>query len=107
MDKTVTMQLKTIFTASAAVALAITGWQISNTETSSDSMSYTPRVDESTAQAPDGAWEIQQMLLGDIETGEMNVEGLRDLQAEVSRFGAQQAIDGRATDHYWNEMGTR
>ena len=105
MDKTVTMQLKTIFTASAAVALAITGWQISNTETSSDSMTYTPRVDESTAQAPDGAWEIQQMLLGDIETGEMNVEGLRDLQAEVSRFGVQQAIDGRATDHYWNEMG--
>jgi hypothetical protein len=99
------MQLKTIFTASAAVALALIGKQISNTETTADSLDYTPRLEQSTAQAPDGAWEIQKKLLGDIETGEINAEGLRDLQYEVSRFAAQQAIDGRATDHYWNEMG--
>lgn len=105
MDKTVTMQLKTIFTASAAVALALTGWQISNADTSANALDYTPRVEEAKSQAPDGAWEIQQKMLGDIETGEINSEGLRELRGEVTRFAAQQSLDGRATDHYWNEMG--
>lgn len=105
MDKTVTMQLKTIFTASAAVALALTGWQISNADTSANALDYTPRVEEAKSQAPDGAWEIQQKMLGDIETGEFNSEGLRELRGEVTRFAAQQSLDGRATNHYWNEMG--
>jgi len=105
LDKTVTMQLKTIFTASAAVALALTGWQISNADTSANALDYTPRVEEAKSQAPDGAWEIQQKMLGDIETGEINSEGLRELRGEVTRFAAQQSLDGRATDHYWNEMG--
>ncbi|MDB4493903.1 T9SS type A sorting domain-containing protein [Flavobacteriales bacterium] len=99
------MQLKTIFTASAAVALALTGWQISNADTSANALDYTPRVEEAKSQAPDGAWEIQQKMLGDIETGEINSEGLRELRGEVTRFAAQQSLDGRATDHYWNEMG--
>ena len=99
------MQLKTIFTASAAVALALTGWQISNADTAANALDYTPRVEEAKSQAPDGAWEIQQKMLGDIETGEINSEGLRELRGEVTRFAAQQSLDGRATDHYWNEMG--
>ena len=80
------MQLKTIFTASAAVALALTGWQISNADTSANALDYTPRVEEAKSQAPDGAWEIQQKMLGDIETGEINSEGLRELRGEVTRF---------------------
>lgn len=99
------MQLKTIFTASAAVALALTGWQINNTQNSDEALGYAPRTASTEAQAPDGAWEIQQKLLGDIETGEINEEGLRELRGEVVRFAAQQSLDGRATDHYWNEMG--
>lgn len=99
------MQLKTIFTASAAVALALTGWQINNTQNSDEALGYVPRAASTEAQAPDGAWEIQQKLLGDIETGEINEEGLRELRGEVVRYAAQQSLDGRATDHYWNEMG--
>lgn len=99
------MQLKTIFTASAAVALALTGWQINNTQNSDEALGYAPRAASTEAQAPDGAWEIQQKLLGDIETGEINEEGLRELRGEVVRYAAQQSLDGRATDHYWNEMG--
>jgi hypothetical protein len=99
------MQLKTIFTASAAVALALTGWQVNNTQNSDEALGYAPRAASIEAQAPDGAWEIQQKLLGDIETGEINEEGLRELRGEVVRFAAQQSLDGRATDHYWNEMG--
>lgn len=99
------MQLKTIFTASAAVALALTGWQINNTQNSDEALGYAPRAASTEAQAPAGAWEIQQKLLGDIETGEINEEGLRELRGEVVRFAAQQSSDGRATDHYWNEMG--
>jgi hypothetical protein len=99
------MQLKTIFTASAAVALALTGWQINNTQNSDEALGYAPRAASIEAQAPDGAWEIQQKLLGDIETGEINEEGLRELRGEVVRYAAQQSLDGRATDHYWNEMG--
>ena len=60
------MQLKTIFTASAAVALALTGWQINNTQNSDEALGYAPRAASTEAQAPDGAWEIQQKLLGDI-----------------------------------------
>ncbi len=99
------MQLKTIFMASAAVALALTGWQINNTQNSDEALGYSPRAASTEAQAPDGAWEIQQKLLGDIETGEINEEGLRELRGEVVRYAAQQSLDGRATDHYWNEMG--
>jgi len=99
------MQLKKIFTASAAVVLALAGWQFSDTETSTNASEYSPRVSEETSQSPDGAWEIQKKLLGDIETGEINQEGLRDLRGEVVRIAAQQAEDERATDHYWNEMG--
>ncbi len=99
------MQLKTIFTASAAVALALTGWQINNTQYSDEALGYAPRAASPEAQAPDGAWEIQKKLLGDIETGEINEEGLRELRGEVVRYAAQQNLDGRATDHYWNEMG--
>jgi hypothetical protein len=99
------MQFKTIFTASAAVALALTGWQINNTQNSDEALGYAPRAASIGAQAPDGAWEIQQKLLGDIETGEINEEGLRELRGEVVRYAAQQSLDGRATDHYWNEMG--
>ena len=99
------MQLKTIFTASAAVALALTGWQINNTQNSDEALGYAPRTTSTEAQTPDGAWEIQKKLLGDIETGEINEEGLRELRGEVVRYAAQQNLDGRATDHYWNEMG--
>ena len=57
------------------------------------------------AHSPEGAWEIQKLLRGDIATGEMNEDGLRELRHEVERFAANQSSNNRATDHYWNELG--
>ena len=100
------MQLKSLFVASAAIALALVGWQIStNVSNGVDAEAYSPRAQSEQAQSPDGAWEVQKMLRGDIETGEVNESGLRDLRNEVERFAANQAADGRSTEHYWNEMG--
>jgi len=101
------MQLKSLFAATAAVAIALVGWQVSTdvSTNSADVAEYTPRTTTDLAQSPEGAWEIQKMLRGDIETGEMNESGLLELRYEVERFAANQAIDGRETDHYWNEMG--
>ena len=109
-DKTKTMQLKSYFVASAAIVTAFVGWQISssNSITSSNSgetNGYLPRVEAEKAQSPEGAWEIQKMLRGDIETGEMNEAGLFELRQEVERFAANQSVNGRSTEHYWNEMG--
>lgn len=101
------MQLKSLFAATAAVAIALVGWQVSTdvSTNSADAAEYSPRSTVDAAQSPDGAWEILKMMRGDIETGEMNEAGLLELRHEVERFAANQAIDGRATDHYWNEMG--
>lgn len=105
-DKIQTMQLKSLFVASAAIALALVGWQIStNVSNGVDAEAYSPRAQSEQAQSPEGAWEVQKMLRGDIETGEVNESGLRDLRNEVVRFAANQAADGRSTEHYWNEMG--
>jgi len=95
------MQLKSLFAATAAVAIALVGWQVSTdvSTNSADVAEYTPRTTTDLAQSPEGAWEIQKMLRGDIETGEMNESGLLELRYEVERFAANQAIDGRETDH--------
>ena len=103
------MHLKSVFTASAAAVLAFAGWQVSNSTDPvaavSDQATYAPRTAAQPAQSPEGAWEIQKLLRGDIETGEMNEDGLRELRHEVERFAANQSSNNRATDHYWNEMG--
>lgn len=104
------MQLKSLFAATAAVAIALVGWQVSDlgsadAPANAEAAAYAPRELAEATQSPDGAWEIQKMLRGDIETGELNEAGLLELRYEVERFAAQQAIDGRETDHYWNEMG--
>ena len=98
------MQLNSVFTASAAVVLAFAGWHVSNSTDPvaavSDQATYVPRTAVQPDQAPEGAWEIQKLLRGDIETGEMNEDGLRELRHEVERFAANQSSTYRATDHY-------
>ena len=104
------MQLRTFFAATASVVLAFVGWefgvnQVENHVDVEARSEYAPRENESVQQTPEGAWEIQKLMRGDIETGEINENGLRDLRNEVVRFAAQQTAANRATEHYWNEMG--
>ncbi len=111
MDKTVTMQLNKFFAAGAVATFAFLGWTLSfspvdsTTVSESVSSTYMPRSAVNLETSPDGAWEIQKLMRGDIETGEMNESGMNDLRADVIRMANQQASDDRATEHYWNEMG--
>ena len=46
------------------------------------------------------------MLLGDIETGEINAEGLTQLRNGVVKFANKQAErSGKSTELGWTEMG--
>ena len=100
------MQLKTTFVA--AGLLMTGGLMYMGLPLSSESENqYIPR-ETATAPAaePFGAAEIRKAMLADVETGEINEQGLRELRDDVNRFARQQAISGeRAVDHYWNEMG--
>ena len=73
-----------------------------------DSVSnYTPRtiVEEVDSDAA-GAAEITRMLLGDIETGEINSKGLAELRAKVlKQAAAQSRLNLKNTDLAWTEMG--
>lgn len=67
---------------------------------------YAPRAPQEPSREPNGAFEIQKRLLGDITTGEINSQGLLALRAEAERLIARDvARGGRAVDHYWNELG--
>ncbi len=111
MDKTVTMQLNKFFAAGAVATFALLGWTLcfspadSATISESGTSSYTPRTVDKLETTPDGAWEIQKLMRGDIETGEMNESGMNELRDEVIRMAAQQGSSDRSTEHQWNEMG--
>ena len=68
---------------------------------------YSPRVSqEELAKEADGATEITRMLLGDIETGEINTQGLDELRKEVMKFANKQASrQTKSTELAWSEMG--
>lgn len=111
MDKTVTMQLKKFFAASSLAILVFLGWNLNSQNSDLHTVSedgiaaFVPRIASPIESSAEGAWEIQRMMRGDIESGEMNEAGLRELEEEVVRMAAQQVQDGRSTDHFWNEMG--
>ena len=111
MDKTVTMQLNKFFAAGAVATFAFLGWTLSFSPVDSATVSesgpsaYLPRTADALEASPEGAWEIQKMMRGDIETGEMNEAGLNELREDVIRLASQQASNDRSTEHYWNEMG--
>jgi hypothetical protein len=72
-----------------------------------ESSNYSPRQSESSeARDAAGAAEITRLLLGDIETGEINSQGLSDLRADVLKKAAAQARTmQKEVDLAWTEMG--
>lgn len=105
------MQLKKYIAVITVTAAAFLTWSWMPTfldvqsDVLTENATYVPRSESEPQQSPDGAAEIQRLMMGDIETGEINAEGMRELRGEVIRLAAQQAAAGRSTDHYWNEMG--
>lgn len=78
-----------------------------NSEADTALTNYSPR-ENSTELAQDaaGAAEITRMLLGDIETGEINSQGLLELREDVLKKAAAQArVQNKETDISWTEMG--
>jgi len=71
------------------------------------SSTYAPRLDENQASRDAaGAAEITRLLLGDVETGEMNSSGLARLRNKVLKFASAQArTNTKNTDLSWVEMG--
>jgi hypothetical protein len=68
--------------------------------------SYVPLAANAPAASPDGAFEVRKRMLADIETGEINAAGLRELeQAVVKKAAKDAAANQKATEHFWNEMG--
>lgn len=89
--------------AFCAVSILLTD---NSNEAAAVQSSYVPTHLDTPSASPEGAFEIRRRLLADIETGEINAEGLRALEAAVSKKAAKDAATGaKATDHYWNEMG--
>jgi hypothetical protein len=111
MDKSVTMKMNKFFAAGAVATFAILSWTLnfspaeSLSSSASESSVYVPRSLNGIENSPDGAWEIQKLMRGDISTGEMNESGLNELRDEVIRMATQQSENDRDTEHYWNEMG--
>jgi hypothetical protein len=111
MDKSVTMKMNKFFAAGAVATFAILSWTLnfspaeSLSSSASESAVYVPRSLNGIENSPDGAWEIQKLMRGDISTGEMNESGLNELRDEVIRMATQQSENDRDTEHYWNEMG--
>lgn len=103
------MQFKTTF---VAAGLLLTGgvffWGLtpSHVPGTEEVPTYQPRDSKVIAAEPFGAADIRRAMLADVETGEINEAGLRELREEVVRFAQQPSQNGeRATDHYWNELG--
>jgi len=89
--------------ALAAIALV---WSVTPDSINSESL-YSPRESEkSVSQDAKGAAEITRMMLGDVETGEINSEGLSQLRNKVLKFASAQArTQSKSTDLSWVEMG--
>ena len=102
------MQLKSVFTASAAAVLAFAGWQVSNSTDPvaavSDQATYAPRTAAQFRNRLKAPGKSRNCCVATLRP-EMNEDGLRELRHEVERFAANQSSNNRATDHYWNEMG--
>ena len=103
------MQFKTTIVAASLLLTGgafFWGYTTDSEQESGESPAYQPRTAEVSDAEPFGAADIRKMMLADLETGEINEEGLRNLREEVVRFAQQQnAADERSTDHYWNELG--
>ena len=79
------------------------GTNLENTDVSD----YTPRISgEEIAAQHEGAAEITRMLMADIETGEINTQGLQELRREVKKFANKQAKgQSKSNTISWAEMG--
>ncbi|MBM72611.1 MAG: hypothetical protein CL847_07500 [Crocinitomicaceae bacterium] len=96
------------FGALVAVALLLGAYTQFNITVENTYVSdYSPRVSqEELARDSEGAAEITRMLLGDIETGEINAQGLAELRRDVVKFANKQAQrQSKTTDLAWVEMG--
>jgi hypothetical protein len=74
---------------------------------STDKAPYAPRQTEKAEPVQDASG-MEQLLLalrGDIETGEMNHEGLHQLGERTRQIAAVQSADRSSGSHYWNAMG--
>ena len=89
--------------ALAAITLV---WSITPESNSSESL-YSPRESvEEVSRDAKGAAEITRMMLGDVETGEINSDGLAKLRSKVLKFAsAQSQAQTKSTDISWVEMG--
>ena len=94
------------FVAAGALLIGIFTQQGTNIE-DIDFSDYSPRVDaEEISTQHDGAEEIHRMLMADIETGEINVQGLQELRKEVQKFANKQALSqSKSSAVSWIEMG--
>ena len=81
--------------------------QLSLDAENTGSSAYSPRATQSEIERDAlGASEITRMLAGDIETGEINAQGLAELRKGVEKFANAQSNRGsKSTDFTWAEMG--
>lgn len=88
------------------VAIALI-WSASPFESEVAEITYSPRtIDQEIHREADGAAEITRMLLADVETGEINTQGLSELRENVLKYAASQArFNTKDTDISWQEMG--
>lgn len=94
----------TVFLSAIACSLCALAFLKNNTAVRAD---YAPRAAEVTAATAD-ATGMEQVLLAlraDIETGEMNHEGLRQLGERTRQIAAVQSANRSSAGHYWNAMG--
>ena len=87
----------------AAAGLAGTAFLQTEHATQAD---YAPRAAQTETPAADasGMEEVMLALRADIETGEMNHEGLRQLGERTRQVAAVQSAN-RSGGHYWNPLG--
>lgn len=94
----------TVFLSTIAISLCALAFLKSNTAVTAD---YAPRSLQSEAPVADasGMEEVMLALRADIETGEMNHEGLRQIGERTRQVAAAQAANRSSSSHYWNPMG--
>ena len=94
----------TVFLSAIACSLCALAFLKNNTAIQAD---YAPRAAEVTTTTED-ATGMEQVLLAlraDIETGEMNHEGLRQLGERTRQIAVAQSANRSSAGHYWNAMG--
>ena len=74
---------------------------------SNESAQYAPRGFEQAEPTADatGMAQVLMELRSDVETGEMNHEGLRQLGERTRQIAAVQSSSRSSNEHYWNPMG--